>query len=40
MMHDMERAGIEVIHMLTDVAPEAGIISFQPQATTDARRDR
>jgi biopolymer transport protein ExbB len=29
LMHDMERAGIEVVHMLTDQAPSAEIISFQ-----------
>jgi len=29
LMHDMERAGIEVVHMLTDHAPSAEIISFQ-----------
>ena len=29
LMHDMERAGIEVVHMLTDHAPSSEIISFQ-----------
>jgi biopolymer transport protein ExbB len=29
LMHDMERAGIEVVHMLTDRAPAAEIISFE-----------
>src|ERR1700754_723379 len=29
MMHDMERAGIEVVHMLTESRPISGIISFQ-----------
>lgn len=29
LLHDMERAGIEVVHMLTDHAPSAEIISFQ-----------
>ena len=38
MMHDMERAGIEVVHMLTDVEPQAGIISFQ--SSPDVRRER
>ena len=30
MLHDMERAGIEVVHMLTESRPLSGIISFQP----------
>jgi biopolymer transport protein ExbB len=29
MMHDMERAGIEIVHLLTETEPESGIISFQ-----------
>jgi biopolymer transport protein ExbB len=29
LLHDMERAGIEVVHMLTDHVPHAGIITFQ-----------
>ncbi len=29
LMHDMERAGIEVVHMLTDRPPETDIITFQ-----------
>ena len=29
MMHDMERAGIEIVHMLTESRPISGIISFQ-----------
>ncbi|MBV9008060.1 MAG: MotA/TolQ/ExbB proton channel family protein [Verrucomicrobia bacterium] len=29
MMHDMERAGIEIVHLLTESEPESGIISFQ-----------
>jgi biopolymer transport protein ExbB len=43
-LHDMERAGIEVVHMLTDSRPLSGIISFQqpsPAMTEEreARRD-
>jgi biopolymer transport protein ExbB len=34
LMHDMERAGIEIVQMLTETEPESGIISFQP--TTEA----
>jgi len=30
MLHDMERAGIEIVHMLTESRPISGIISFQP----------
>ena len=45
MLHEMERAGIEIVHMLTDTAPLTGIISFQqpgPKATAqgEARRDQ
>ncbi len=29
MMHDMERAGIEIVHMLTETEPLSGIIDFQ-----------
>src|SRR6266481_9406929 len=29
MLHDMERAGIEIVHMLTETTPVSGIISFQ-----------
>src|SRR3954466_14951564 len=32
MLHDIERAGIEIVHMLTDAAPLSGIISFQQPA--------
>ena len=40
MLHDMERAGIEVVHMLTDSTPLSGIISFQqPSATMTAERE-
>jgi hypothetical protein len=35
----MERAGIEVVHMLTESAPLSGIISFQqPSATVSSDR--
>ena len=42
MMHDMERAGIEIVHMLTDTEPESGIISFQAAESTqrDLRREK
>jgi len=44
-MHDMERAGIEVVHMLTENVPVSGIISFQQPAAgapseRELRRDR
>ena len=29
LLHDMERAGIEIVHMLTESRPLSGIISFQ-----------
>jgi biopolymer transport protein ExbB len=32
LMHEMERAGIEVVHMLTDREPMSDIISFQAPA--------
>ena len=32
LMHEMERAGIEVVHMLTDREPKSDIITFQPSA--------
>src|SRR6476619_6909417 len=38
LMHDMERAGIEVVHMLTDHAPSAAIISFQQAQEKNAER--
>ena len=39
LLHDMERAGIEVVHMLTDRAPAGGIISFpEAQSKTPAER--
>jgi hypothetical protein len=34
MLHDMERAGIEIVHMLTESRPISGIISFQPPNET------
>ena len=41
-MHEMERAGIEIVHMLTETKPLSGIISFQqtPEKIADERRDR
>jgi hypothetical protein len=43
MMHDMERAGIEIVHMLTERRPISGIITFkQPDETAreiEARQD-
>jgi len=30
----MERAGIEIVHMLTESRPISGIISFQPPEQT------
>jgi biopolymer transport protein ExbB len=38
LMHEMERAGIEVVHMLTDREPRSDIISFQaPVEEREAR---
>jgi biopolymer transport protein ExbB len=38
LMHEMERAGIEVVHMLTDREPSSDIITFQaPAAEREAR---
>ena len=40
-MHEMERAGIEVVHMLTEQEAISGIISFQqPVAAAGAERER
>jgi hypothetical protein len=42
MLHDMERAGIEIVHMLTEIRPISGIISFQSpaqMAESEARID-
>src|SRR5678815_5482521 len=38
LLHDMERAGIEVVHMLSDHAPAAEIISFQQAQEKSAER--
>jgi len=45
LLHEMERAGIEVVHMLTDTEALTGIISFQQpggkaSAPRDVRRDQ
>ncbi len=41
LMHDMERAGIEVVHMLTDRPPTTDIITFQqPSDARQADLDR
>ena len=42
LMHEMERAGIEVVHMLADQEPISDIISFQQPTTqaTGGERDR
>jgi biopolymer transport protein ExbB len=43
MMHDMERAGIEIVRLLTESEPLSGIISFQQPgdaAAREARKDR
>src|ERR1700745_2945075 len=37
LMHDMERAGIEIVQMLAESEPESGIISFQPTAEAGQR---
>src|SRR5919109_1877291 len=37
LMHDMERAGIEIVHMLTESRPISGIISFQPTSESSQR---
>src|SRR6202171_5343092 len=44
MLHDMERAGIEIVHMLTESTPLSGIITFQQPSPKisderEARRD-
>ena len=38
LLHDMERAGIEVVHMLADRAPAAEIISFQEAQAKQAEQ--
>jgi biopolymer transport protein ExbB len=45
MLHEMERAGIEIVHMLKDSEALTGIISFQQTpgtvpASREARHDR
>ena len=45
MFHEMERAGIEIVHMLKDSEALTGIISFQQSSETlptsrEANRDR
>ena len=45
MLHEMERAGIEIVHLLKDSEALSGIISFQPSAEKisterEARLDR
>src|SRR5437773_10944934 len=39
MLHDMERAGIEAVHLLTETTPVSGVISFQqPEAKMSEER--
>jgi hypothetical protein len=45
MLHEMERAGIEIVHLLKDSEEVSGIISFQPPSEKtppgrEARLDR
>jgi biopolymer transport protein ExbB len=40
LMHDMERAGIEIVHLLTEREEEGSIISFQPPAASASREVR
>ena len=42
MMHEMERAGIEIVHMLKDSEALSGIISFQqgPESIPGSREVR
>jgi biopolymer transport protein ExbB len=43
MLHEMERAGIEIVHLLTETRPVGGIISFQQPGDpveAEARVDR
>jgi biopolymer transport protein ExbB len=39
-MHEMERAGIEIVHMLTDTAPSDIITFQQPAAAASGERER
>jgi hypothetical protein len=36
----MERAGIEIVHMLTESTPLSGIITFQQPKVTEEREAR
>ncbi|MGZ5022681.1 MAG: MotA/TolQ/ExbB proton channel family protein, partial [Chthoniobacterales bacterium] len=38
LMHEMERAGIEVVHMLTGRETDKDIIAFQPSAASTSER--
>ena len=38
LMHEMERAGIEVVHMLSDREPTGDIITFQQPAAGERER--
>ncbi|HEY0790019.1 MAG TPA: MotA/TolQ/ExbB proton channel family protein [Chthoniobacterales bacterium] len=38
LLHEMERAGIEVVNLLSDVPSDAAIISFDPVGTTALER--
>jgi biopolymer transport protein ExbB len=38
LLHEMERAGIEVVNLLSDIPPDAAIITFDPAGTTAAER--
>ncbi|MBA3387144.1 MAG: MotA/TolQ/ExbB proton channel family protein [Chthoniobacterales bacterium] len=40
LMHEMERAGIEVVHMLSDRTAAGDIITFQPPPPAVAERER
>ena len=40
LMHDMERAGIEVVHMLTDREPASRYHHLPTAGAPDARNDR
>ena len=39
MLHEMERAGIEIVHLLKDSEALTGIITFQPSAEKIAERE-
>ncbi len=38
MLHDMERAGIEVVHLLTETQLESSIVEFQPSSQLSGER--